>query len=207
MDERDQRKDSTDQGTEDYMPPEAAAAYERKAKIIAVCIVAAVLFAGALVFDLGTSSWEPQPRETIFVPKGNKKTPPDVQHDVPQAYDDHPPSYSSPSPAPVFDRLLVAHPRNPYDLPVFDADTPHDGLRMTAGEVKKIDTRNDKMNDGSTRKNLYARTEFYQPESRGVCYFYQYMGLEPTYSVGERVRVQYDTRAKDVCGSSRIVKR
>jgi hypothetical protein len=182
-----------------YMSPEAAAAYERRAKITGVCIFAAVLFAGALIFDLGKSAWEPQQRESIFAPTGSWKVPEMAQQNQPY------PGAANP-PQPAYDPLLLAHPRNAYDLPVRAEDASQAGLRMTAGEVKAIAPRNDKMSDGSVRKNLYARTEFYQPESRGVCYFHQYMGTVATYKVGDRVRVQYDTQARDICGSSRIVK-
>lgn len=191
-----------------HMPPEAAAAYERKAKIVGLCVFAAVLLAGAIVFDLGTSSWEPQRRESIFVPAGKGKTETGYAQDT-SSYPPQPESAwrgeDENLPA-VWDPLLLAHPRNAYDLPVREADAPQSQLRLTAGEVKAIAPRNDKMNDGSVRKNLYARTEFYQPESGGVCYFHQYMGEVATYKVGDRVRVQYDTQASDVCGSSRIVK-
>jgi len=192
-----------------HMPPEAAAAYERKAKIVGLCVFAAVLLAGAIVFDIGTSSWEPQRRESIFVPTGKGKTETGYAQDT-ASYPPQPESAwrdeDEKPPQAVWDPLLLAHPRNAYDLPVREEDAPQAGLRLTAGEVKAIAPRNDKMSDGSVRKNLYARTEFYQPESRGVCYFHQYMGTVATYKVGDRVRVQYDTQAGDVCGSSRIVK-
>lgn len=190
---------------DDMMSAERASAYENKVRNISIAIFVAAVIGGAWLFNLGRSSWEPQPQESMFVPRGGESAqksyaPPPAQHfqSTFQAEEGGTPA--------VYDPLVVAHPRNPYDLPVFEADAPHDSLRMTVGEVKKIAPRNDKMSDGSTRQNLYARTEFYQPESRGVCFFYQYMGTVPTYNVGARVRVQYDTRVKDVCGSSRIVK-
>jgi hypothetical protein len=182
-----------------YMSSKAAAAYERRAKITGVCILFAVLFAAALIFDLGKSAWKPEQRESIFAPTGNWKVPEMAQQTSPY------PDAANP-PQPIYDQLLLAHPRNAYDLPVREEDGSQAGLRVTAGEVKAIAPRSDKMSDGSVRKNLYARTEFYQPESRGVCYFHQYMGTVATYSVGDRVRVQYDTQAGDICGSSRIVK-
>lgn len=198
----DSARQSTKQSNVDetpYMPPAAAAAYERRAKITGVCIFVAVLFAGALIFDLAKSAWEPQQRESIFTPTGSWKVPEMAQQTAPY------PDAANP-PQPAYDHLLLAHPRHPYDLPVRAEDGLQAGLRVTVAEVKAIAPRSDKMNDGSVRKNLYARTEFYQPESRGVCYFYQYMGTVATYNVGDRVRVEYDTQASDVCGSARIVK-
>jgi hypothetical protein len=197
MDARDQHKDS-DQAT-DYMPPEVAAAYVRKARIVAACIFLGILFGGVQLFDIGVSSWEPLPRETVSAPRDNKKT----QQNTPR--ENYAPSFSSAGEA-AFDPLLPAHPRNAYDLPVYVADAPQENLRITAGEVRAIAPRKDTMSDGSARKNLYARTEFYQPESGGTCFFHQYMGTVATYRVGERVRIQYDTSAKDICGSSRIIK-
>lgn len=218
MDGRDQEGSGQQQNGsspegEGYMPPAAAAAYERKAKIIGVCIFMAVLLTGAIIFDLGTSAWEPQRRESIFVPTGKGQPQSETSNDYRQDVTSYPPQPESAQedvgesrPAVVWDPLVLAHPRNAYDLPVYDADAPQSWLRLTAGEVKAIAPRNDKMSDGTVRKNFYARTEFYQPESGGNCFFHQYMGTVATYRVGERVRIQYDTSAKDVCGTSRIVK-
>ena len=102
------------------------------------------------------------------------------------------------------DTLVVANPRNPYDLPV----APHENnpkLRFITGRVTAIAPRHDIMSNGSARKNLYARTEFHVPEQNKNCYFHQYMGLRATYKVGDAVQVQYDPNAKDFCGTARIV--
>lgn len=102
------------------------------------------------------------------------------------------------------DTLVVANPRNPYDLPV----TQHEKnpkLRFITGNVTAVVPRHDIMSNGSARQNLYARTEFYVPEKDKNCYFHQYMGLQATYKVGDAVQVQYNPAASDFCGTARIV--
>jgi len=209
MDERDhqeaERQGHGQPRPDDYMPPEAAAAYERKAKIIGLCIFLAVLLAGVIVFNIGRSAWEPLPREAMLVPAGKGQAATGYAQDT-ASYPQQPQRAEDQNPQAVWDPLLLAHPRNAYDLPVREEDAPQSRLRLTDAEVKSLAPRRDKMSDGSVRQNLYARTEFYMPEVRGVCFFYQYMGTAATYKVGDRVRVQYDTSAKDVCGTSRIVK-
>lgn len=193
-----------------YMSPREAAGYERRAKTIGIGIFLVVLFGGAVLFDMGASSWSPQQRESIFVPKGAPAPAEIAQQDIPRRMQQ---GSMPPQPeAPVtrrtnprgYNDLVLQNPRSGYDLPA-QSPSPEGWLRMTTGVVMAHAPRRDRMNDGSTRKNLYARTEYYMPDVRSNCFFHQYMGLEPVYTVGQRVRIQYDPTADDVCGSSRIV--
>lgn len=176
-----------------YMSAPEAAAYERRAKAIGIGIFLAVLFGGAILFDMGADSWSPQQRESMFVPR------------APSSSGDAPAPDNAAGAAGRADTLLLAQPRNAYDLPATD-ESSEGWLRVTTGEVKAFAPRRDRMNDGSTRKNLYARTEYFMPDKRADCYFHQYMGLAPVYTIGQRVRIQYDPTADDPCGTSRIVK-
>ncbi|HRI76284.1 MAG TPA: hypothetical protein PLX33_04765 [Alphaproteobacteria bacterium] len=205
------KQDDTQPLEDSYMSPREAAGYERRAKMIGIGIFLAVLFGGAILFDIGASSWSPQQRESIFVPKGTPAPAEMAQQDIPRRmYDDN---NMPPQPEPPvarranprgYDNLILQNPRSGYDLPA-QAPSPEGWLRMTTGVVKAHAPRRDRMNDGSTRKNLYARTEYYMPDVRSNCFFHQYMGLEPVYSIGQRVRIQYDPTADDACGTSRIV--
>lgn len=187
-----QNQDSEQDGG--YMSAPEAAAYERRAKAIGIGIFLVVLFGGAILFDMGADSWSPKQRESMFVPRG------------PSSGADKPvPDQTAGAAGGRADALLLAQPRNAYDLPATDK-SPEGWLRVTTGEVKAFAPRRDRMNDGSTRKNLYARTEYFMPDKRADCYFHQYMGLEPVYTIGQRVRIQYDPTADDPCGTSRIVK-
>lgn len=192
-DQNPQNQDSEQDGG--YMSAPEAAAYERRAKAIGIGIFLVVLFGGAILFDMGADSWSPKQRESMFVPRG-----PASGADKPV-----PGQTAGTARGSADDALLLAQPRNAYDLPATD-ESPEGWLRVTTGEVKAFAPRRDRMNDGSTRKNLYARTEYFMPDKRADCYFHQYMGLEPVYTVGQRVRIQYDPTADDPCGTSRIVK-
>ena len=192
-DQNPQNQDSEQDGG--YMSAPEAAAYERRAKAIGIGIFLVVLFGGAILFDMGADSWSPKQRESMFVPRG-----PASGADKPV-----PGQTAGTARGSADDALLLAQPRNAYDLPATD-ESPEGWLRVTTGEVKAFAPRRDRMNDGSTRKNLYARTEYFMPDKRADCYFHQYMGLEPVYTIGQRVRIQYDPTADDPCGTSRIVK-
>ncbi len=77
------------------------------------------------------------------------------------------------------DTLQLKNPRHAYDLPVgpYDSDPK---WRTVRGIVTAIAPRTDRMTDGSQRKNLYARTEFYIKDSNMNCFFHQYMGETAT---------------------------
>lgn len=111
-------------------------------------------------------------------------------------------------PQPVFqstDTLQLQNPRHAYDLPVgaYDSDPK---WRTVRGRVTAHAPRTDRMSDGSRRKNIYARTEFYAQAKNMNCYFHQYMGAAATLQVDDVVLVQYDPAARDACGTARIVK-
>ena len=111
-------------------------------------------------------------------------------------------------PQPVFeaaDTLQLKNPRHAYDLPIgtYDSDPK---WRTVRGIVTAHAPRTDRMSDGSSRKNLYARTAFYSKEDNMNCYFHQYMGAVATLQVNDYVLVQYDPAARDACGTAHIVK-
>jgi len=111
---------------------------------------------------------------------------------------------ASPRPATTGDEVVVANPRNAYDLPVSRYEK-NLRLRFMTGNITAIVPRQDRMSNGTVRQNLYARTEFLVAEKNKNCYFHQYMGTRATYKVGDTVHVQYDPNAQDFCGSARIV--
>ncbi|HEX2751512.1 MAG TPA: hypothetical protein VHP34_00090 [Alphaproteobacteria bacterium] len=158
--------------------------------------------------DIATQSEIHAPK--IHLPESNTRenrveyaVPPDSVIDVPQESD-----IDGAPPQPVFqpaDTLQLKNPRHAYDLPVgpYDSDPK---WRTVRGIVTAIAPRTDRMTDGSQRKNLYARTEFYIKDSNMNCFFHQYMGETATLQVNDYVLVQYDPKASDACGSSHIVK-
>lgn len=159
-----------------------AKAYVRKIAFVAVLFFALLGAGGFYIYKIVDNHFD--------------DTPPPQQIPTGLAKNFHKPAGKDP--------LVLANPRNPYDLPV----APHEKnpkLRFITGRVTAIAPRHDIMSNGSARKNLYARTEFYVPEQNKNCYFHQYMGLQATYQVGDTVQVQYDPSARDFCGTARIV--
>lgn len=170
----------------------AAKSYERKVAFATLLFFAAVITGGvflvkSLIGDPVTPLSPDALQQAATQPAAVKKTD------------------SASAPAAADDGLVLARPRNAYDLPV----APHDKdpkLRFITGRVTAIVPRHDIMSNGSARQNLYARTEFAVPEHNRNCFFHQYMGLTAVYKVDDMVPVQYDPDAKDFCGTARIVK-
>ncbi len=155
----------------------AAQTLERKIIFVALIMVGLAAFGGAFLFDRAHDAM--MPPQPIYVPTVDYIAPPDV--------------------------LTIKGATRPYDLPV-DVYSSDDTLRTVRGRVTDIVPRTDRMTDGNTRENLYARTEYFSKEQNMNCYFHQYMGLVATYKVHDAVLVQFDPQAGDACGTSRIVK-
>jgi len=162
---------------QNHLSTTAAQKLERKIVFVAVVALGLAAFGGAFLFDRAHDAM--MPPQPIYVPTIDDVSPPDV--------------------------LTIKGATSLYDLPV-DVYSSDDTLRTVRGRVTDIVPRTDRMTDGKTRENLYARTEYFIKEQNMNCYFHQYMGLVATHKVNDAVLVQFDPQAGDACGTSRIVK-
>ena len=195
---------------------------KRLERVVVFCgVIVFVLVAAGIWFAVKQITDKPLPPPS-FVPTGDVAAQYEINR-IEQARDEMQPQPAAPisvidtpqqsdiegaPPQPVFqtaDTLQLKNPRRAYDRPIGAYDR-HPKWRTVRGMVTAHAPRTDRMSDGSRRKNLYARTEFYSKEDDMNCYFHQYMGAVATLQVNEYVLVQYDPAAPDACGTAHIVK-
>lgn len=100
-----------------------------------------------------------------------------------------------PSPAP-----LPAPKRAPTQIELPDTPVPHGepNMRRVVGSVTGIVDGQQGMQSA-----LYARIEYYMPEENATCFFHAPVAFG-MYRAGDRVMVEYDADAPDICGTSQI---
>ncbi len=104
----------------------------------------------------------------------------------------------SPMPAPAPQPVPK---REPTTIQMPDTPVPHDdpAKRRVIGRVTGIVDGQPGMESA-----LYARIEYYMPEENANCFFHAPVAFG-LYRAGDRVTVEYDSAAPDMCGTSQII--